>query len=122
MLGMLICGTVLMFCGLWECCFKKPKTEIEAPVSQTQPTTVLIINPQEETIPSPPNYDELDQPPSYSILFPHVKVNEPSDSGNSVQETNSQTNSSEEQSQIDCDQITSCNQMQEDNIQSVNET
>ncbi|KAJ3642120.1 hypothetical protein Zmor_024932 [Zophobas morio] len=85
MLGMLICGTVLMFCGLWECCFRKPKTDIEPPVSPTQPTTVLIINPQEEVAPSPPNYDDLDQPPSYSILFPNFKVNQnPSDSGQSA--------------------------------------
>ncbi|RZC41499.1 uncharacterized protein BDFB_001381 [Asbolus verrucosus] len=78
MLGMLICGTVLMFCGLWECCFRKPKTEIDPPTSQTQPTTVLIIGHQQEEAanPSPPNYDELDQPPSYTTLFPNFKVNQ----------------------------------------------
>lgn len=71
MLGMLICGTVLMFCGLWECCFRRPKThDDEAPPSH--PTTVLIINQSEEEAGRPPSYEELDQPPSYSTLFPHV--------------------------------------------------
>ncbi|XP_044260160.1 uncharacterized protein LOC123008431 [Tribolium madens] len=118
MLGMLICGTVLMFCGLWECCFKKPKTEIEPPVTQTQPTTVLIIN-QEEANPSPPNYDELDQPPSYTTLFPNFKViRNPDDSGHStnncqVQEHNTNSCNVQQDSTNSCD---------DENMQSVNET
>lgn len=76
MLGMLICGTVLMFCGLWECCFRRPKTQEDEPLP-THPTTVLIINQPEEETTRPPSYEELDQPPSYSTLFPHVvKVEE----------------------------------------------
>lgn len=77
MLGLLICGTVLMFCGLWECCFKKQKDPIENGI-QTQPTAVLIINQSgsnEETPNTPPNYDELEPPPSYSALFPNAKPN-----------------------------------------------
>lgn len=71
MLGMLICGTVLMFCGLWECCFRRPKSQEDEPLP-AHPTTVLIINQPEEETSRPPSYEELDQPPSYSTLFPHV--------------------------------------------------
>lgn len=76
MLLMLICGTILMFCGLWECCFRKPKTQIDLQ-SQHQPTTVLIINrSQDDGGAQPPNYDDLDQPPSYLTLFPNTKVDD----------------------------------------------
>lgn len=71
MLGMLICGTVLMFCGLWECCFRRPKTHEDEP-PPSHPTTVLIINQSEEETSRPPSYEELDQPPPYNTLFPHV--------------------------------------------------
>lgn len=75
MLAMLICGTVLMFCGLWECCFRKPKPHIDLQNRQ-EPPTVLIINRHHDDglTTQPPNYDELDQPPSYTTLFPHVKI------------------------------------------------
>lgn len=72
MLGMLICGTVLMFCGLWECCFRRPKPE-ELQAIQP-PTTVLIINQQQDDVASPPNYEDMDQPPTYSTLFPNIKL------------------------------------------------
>lgn len=79
MLGMLICGTVLMFCGLWECCFRKPKTQMDPELGEnTQPTRVLIINPPDEGTYNPPNYDELDLPPSYTTLFPNLKNISPS--------------------------------------------
>lgn len=71
MLGMLICGTVLMFCGLWECCFRRPKPHDDEPI-QTPPTTVLVINQHVEDS-RPPSYEELDQPPAYSVLFPNLK-------------------------------------------------
>ncbi|XP_018329468.1 uncharacterized protein LOC108739878 [Agrilus planipennis] len=77
MLGMLICGTVLMFCGLWECCFRRPKSTNETLTTRQQPTTVLILNtPNSDTstVQQPPNYDDLDQPPSYSVLFPNNKL------------------------------------------------
>lgn len=81
MLGMLICGTVLMFCGLWECCFRRPKTQEDEPLP-SHPTTVLIINQPEEETSRPPSYEELDQPPSYSTLFPNVvKVEDDSEEG-----------------------------------------
>ncbi|KAI4461305.1 hypothetical protein MML48_5g00012012 [Holotrichia oblita] len=71
LLGMLICGTVLMFCGVWEC-FRKSKPSTPAESVQASPTTVLVIDPPEET--DPPRYDDID-PPSYSDLFPNLKRN-----------------------------------------------
>lgn len=76
MLGMLICGTVLMFCGLWECCCRKPKPNPEEPTPR-HPTAVLIVNQQPEAADSrPPSYEDLDQPPPYSVLFPNCKETE----------------------------------------------
>lgn len=70
MMGLLICGTVLFFCGLWECCCKRPKPEVDPP-PLTTPTTVLVMNcEQGATNPMPPQYDDLDLPPSYTTLFP----------------------------------------------------
>ncbi|XP_050310384.1 uncharacterized protein LOC126746269 isoform X2 [Anthonomus grandis grandis] len=71
MMGLLICGTVLFFCGLWECCCKRPKPEVDAP-PLTNPTTVLVMNCGQgaATPPMPPQYDDLDLPPSYTTLFP----------------------------------------------------
>lgn len=73
LLGMLICGTVLMFCGVWEC-FRKPKPASPQETVPNSPTAVLIINPPEDN--NPPSYDDLD-PPSYSTLFPNVKEDDP---------------------------------------------
>lgn len=82
MLGMLICGTVLMFCGLWECCFRRPKPHDDEPL-QTPPTTVLIINQNDAGDVRPPSYEDLDQPPSYSVLFPNLKESDGDISGES---------------------------------------
>ncbi|XP_060529256.1 uncharacterized protein LOC132703799 [Cylas formicarius] len=75
MMGLLICGTVLFFCGLWECCCKRPKSDVEPPPPLSQPTTVLIMDcgPGNDTTRQvmPPNYDDLDLPPSYTTLFPN---------------------------------------------------
>ncbi|KAB0795285.1 hypothetical protein PPYR_12124 [Photinus pyralis] len=74
MLAMLIVGTILMFCGLWECCFRKPKPQLDLQPAAPS-TTVLIINrTQDSSGTRPPNYDELDQPPPYAALFPHNKT------------------------------------------------
>lgn len=87
MLGMLICGTVLMFCGLWECCCRRPK----ALVSNAVGPALLIINQgaQQNDVetppaPGPPSYEELDQPPSYSVLFPSTKPAEGTNQTNSL--------------------------------------
>ena len=88
MLGMLICGAVLMLCGLWECCCRSSKHRLPpgGPISTSAATTVFIINsaphrtnqsqhaPEDPPpTPGPPSYDELDQPPPYSSLFPMTK-------------------------------------------------
>ncbi|KAF5283177.1 hypothetical protein FQR65_LT02689 [Abscondita terminalis] len=73
MLAMLIVGTILMFCGLWECCFRKPKPQLQLQ-PQSPSTTVLIINRSPDNASRPPNYDDLDQPPSYITLFPNIKI------------------------------------------------
>lgn len=92
MFGMLICGAILMLCGLWECCCRSSKHRLPAggPTSTSAATTVFIINSaggigshrgnsdsqQDESppTPGPPSYEELDQPPPYSALFPMTKV------------------------------------------------
>lgn len=70
-----------MFCGLWECCCRRPKT----PPSNHQGPTLLIINQGAQgaeglevpVTPGPPRYEDLDQPPSYTTLFPTLKPNIP---------------------------------------------
>ncbi|KRT81643.1 hypothetical protein AMK59_6268 [Oryctes borbonicus] len=75
LLGMLICGTVLMFCGVWEC-FRKPKPTPPSESVPTIPTTVLIVDPPEAS--DLPRYDDID-PPAYSALFPTLKENDSDD-------------------------------------------
>lgn len=91
-LGMLICGVILVLCGLWECCCQSSKCQLLAgdPASTSASTTDFIISSagrtghhrrnstqhQEEAppTPGPPSYEELDQPPPYSSLFPVTKA------------------------------------------------
>lgn len=71
MLGMLLCGGALLICGLWECCCRRNKPERTPDDTQNnttdQPSTIQDC--------TPPNYEELDPPPSYSVLFPAQKLN-----------------------------------------------
>ncbi|XP_044733656.1 uncharacterized protein LOC123296259 [Chrysoperla carnea] len=77
MLGMLICGCILMLCGLWECFCRKMKPQPSIRRMPIPPNTVIILNtPVEEPpppTPGPPSYEELDQPPTYAALFPENK-------------------------------------------------
>lgn len=91
-LGMLICGVILVLCGLWECCCQSSKRQPPAggPAGTSAATTVFIISSagrvghhrrnstlhQEEAppTPGPPSYEELDQPPPYNSLFPVTKA------------------------------------------------
>lgn len=72
MLGMLLCGGALLICGLWECCCRRNKPERSEDDTQNntaeQPSPILDC--------TPPNYEELDPPPSYSALFPAQKLNQ----------------------------------------------
>lgn len=94
MLGMLICGAILMLCGLWECCCRSSKHQLPAggPASTSAATTVFIINSaggigshsrnssqhhdEAPSTPGPPSYEELDQPPPYNSLFPLTKTSD----------------------------------------------
>lgn len=91
-LGMLICGVILVLCGLWECCCQSSKHQLPdgGPASTSAATTVFIIHSaermghqranstqdQEEAPPNPepPSYEELEQPPPYSSLYPVTKA------------------------------------------------
>lgn len=102
MLGMLLCGGALLICGLWgkhhilnkrfnrvsnfgspaECCCrtKKPiSTTVDGiPVNVSSTSSDLSGNTTVHvSAVEPPNYDEIDPPPSYSALFPNQK--QPSD-------------------------------------------
>lgn len=87
MLGMLISGTVVLFCGIWECCFSKSKPPTNTTTNQVNPSVESI--PEEVVNPEPPNYDDLDQPPSYSVLFPNYKLDITLRNGNEEQRRNS---------------------------------
>jgi hypothetical protein len=76
MLGMLICGGALLICGLWECCCHSIKTTVESAASD-QPSILIETGTSQTAIninsTLPPQYDDLDEPPSYSALFPVQK-------------------------------------------------
>lgn len=70
-----MCAVLLFFCGLWECCFRIVKEDNEN--SQTPSSIDIIQTSQIQTNDTqPPNYFELDQPPSYNSLFPIAKDND----------------------------------------------
>nr|CAD7459228.1 unnamed protein product [Timema tahoe] len=83
MLGTLICGALLMLCGLWECCCRRRKQPREvpgasAPPLPSHPHSIFIIGSQQRgSEAAPPKYEELDQPPDYGILFPGEKEKAP---------------------------------------------
>nr|CAD7416015.1 unnamed protein product [Timema poppensis] len=83
MLGTLICGALLMLCGLWECCCRRRKRPREvagasAPPLPSHPHSIFIIGSQQRgSEAAPPKYEELDQPPDYGILFPGEKEKAP---------------------------------------------
>ncbi|KAF5272143.1 hypothetical protein FQA39_LY01225 [Lamprigera yunnana] len=106
MLAMLIVGTILMFCGLWECCFRKPKPQVELQ-QQSPSTTVLIINRTQETS-RPPNYDELEQPPSYITLFPNSKLETEVIANSDVTFATIINNTGEERAEIVYSEIVEC--------------
>ncbi|XP_058178342.1 uncharacterized protein LOC131294312 [Anopheles ziemanni] len=83
-LGMLICGSALLICGLWECCCRSHKPEQSPDDSLPDPVpSFLQTSPgggdggRLGAGPSPgltaPPYGELDPPPAYSVLFPNQK-------------------------------------------------
>jgi hypothetical protein len=83
----LIYVAILMLCELWICCYSPTHQSLAGgPTSTSAATTVSITSsagrmgyhrrnstPHQEEAPpiaGPPSYEELDQPPPYSCLFP----------------------------------------------------
>lgn len=66
MLGMLLCGGALLICGLWASASQSAHNESDASMQQGN----ITIEHQS----TPPNYEELDPPPPYSVLFPNQKA------------------------------------------------
>ncbi|XP_037945171.1 uncharacterized protein LOC119677757 isoform X1 [Teleopsis dalmanni] len=91
MLGMLLCGGALLICGLWVCCCRL-SLHIQTIRSLSASASQHAANNERESAlqngtsgmpgshvhPSnnagPPNYEELDPPPAYSVLFPNQKA------------------------------------------------
>ncbi|XP_036223574.2 uncharacterized protein [Bactrocera oleae] len=89
MLGMLLCGGALLICGLWVCCCRlsfhiQTIRSFSASASQhatqneresaLQTSAAAAANDLQTGSASPPNYEELDPPPAYSVLFPNQKA------------------------------------------------
>ncbi|XP_053676243.1 uncharacterized protein LOC128726454 [Anopheles nili] len=92
-LGMLICGSALLICGLWECCCRTHKPEPNPDDSLPDPVPSFL----QTSSPGPgmgsggstpshnlPQYGELDPPPAYSVLFPTQKPSDNSDNASPV--------------------------------------
>ncbi|KAH8321621.1 hypothetical protein KR074_010504, partial [Drosophila pseudoananassae] len=90
MLGMLLCGGALLICGLWVVCCRL-SSHIETIRSLAASASQHAVNNEREAAlaaangaggggldqlgaTSPPNYEELDPPPAYSVLFPNQKA------------------------------------------------
>ncbi|KAM8712855.1 hypothetical protein ACLKA7_013223 [Drosophila subpalustris] len=70
MLGMLLCGGALLICGLWASASQHAvNNEREAALAAANGAGADSTNAT-----SPPNYEELDPPPAYSVLFPNQKA------------------------------------------------
>ncbi|XP_022224036.1 uncharacterized protein LOC111075210 [Drosophila obscura] len=74
MLGMLLCGGALLICGLWA-------SASQHAVNNEREAALAAANGgggggglDQLNAASPPNYEELDPPPAYSVLFPNQKA------------------------------------------------
>ncbi|XP_012162472.1 uncharacterized protein LOC101458246 isoform X2 [Ceratitis capitata] len=72
MLGMLLCGGALLICGLWASA-SQHATQNEREAALQSGATAGGGDLQTSTT-APPNYEELDPPPAYSVLFPNQKA------------------------------------------------
>ncbi|XP_018796092.1 PREDICTED: uncharacterized protein LOC108973331 [Bactrocera latifrons] len=72
MLGMLLCGGALLICGLWASA-SQHATQNERE-SALQSSAAAAAGDLQTGSASPPNYEELDPPPAYSVLFPNQKA------------------------------------------------
>lgn len=130
-LGMLICGSALLICGLWECCCRshKPNHSTDDSLPDQVPSFLQTSSPTDGSPGRPgltngdspsshnlPQYGELDPPPAYSVLFPTQKpadVNEElpvttetaqNNSPSSISDTINSTVSSEEHLRVEIEQ------------------
>ncbi|KAL5288905.1 hypothetical protein ACFFRR_009230 [Megaselia abdita] len=78
MLGMLLCGGALLICGLWASASSNSDSDTSVTHGRSSPLEQNQL---------PPNYEEIDPPPSYSTLFPNQKEisNEPTAGPNIVE-------------------------------------
>ncbi|XP_002074696.3 uncharacterized protein LOC6652463 [Drosophila willistoni] len=73
MLGMLLCGGALLICGLWASASQHAvNNEREAALAAANGGAGGLDH--QLNVASPPNYEELDPPPAYSVLFPNQKA------------------------------------------------
>ncbi|XP_073845369.1 uncharacterized protein isoform X2 [Musca autumnalis] len=77
MLGMLLCGGALLICGLWASASQHAaNNERESALQNANAVNAASGMAQDSlsTPAAPPNYEELDPPPAYSVLFPNQKA------------------------------------------------
>ncbi|XP_036330563.1 uncharacterized protein LOC118742526 isoform X2 [Rhagoletis pomonella] len=72
MLGMLLCGGALLICGLWASASQHATNNEREAAMQTGGAGAGSDLQSSNT--APPNYEELDPPPAYSVLFPNQKA------------------------------------------------
>ncbi|KAL9917652.1 uncharacterized protein ACN427_000332 isoform 2-T2 [Glossina fuscipes fuscipes] len=76
MLGMLLCGGALLICGLWASASQHAaNNERQSALQNANGGATNNINGEQlANANPPPNYEELDPPPPYSVLFPNQKA------------------------------------------------
>uniref|UniRef100_A0A1A9WWM5 Uncharacterized protein n=1 Tax=Glossina brevipalpis TaxID=37001 RepID=A0A1A9WWM5_9MUSC len=76
MLGMLLCGGALLICGLWASASQHAANNERQSALQNANSgaTNNLSGDQLASANPPPNYEELDPPPPYSVLFPNQKA------------------------------------------------
>ncbi|KAM7345837.1 uncharacterized protein ACRADG_011962 isoform 2-T3 [Cochliomyia hominivorax] len=89
MLGMLLCGGALLICGLWASASQHAANNERESALQSANAAAALGQDNHSTTTAPPNYEELDPPPAYSVLFPNQKASS-SNTLNSIEVTSSQ--------------------------------
>ncbi|XP_075166015.1 uncharacterized protein LOC142238293 [Haematobia irritans] len=97
MLGMLLCGGALLICGLWASASQHAaNNERESALQSANAANAAAAGMGQDnhsSPTSPPNYEELDPPPAYSVLFPNQKAA----SSNTLNSMDIQQNSTSQQ-------------------------
>ncbi|KAI8127035.1 hypothetical protein FF38_01767 [Lucilia cuprina] len=74
MLGMLLCGGALLICGLWASASQHAANNERESALQSANAAAAMGQDNHSNTTAPPNYEELDPPPAYSVLFPNQKA------------------------------------------------